>query len=120
MNTNTYLAFERTREAYERTLQAWIRTGTSLITFGFSVYKFFQLETPAGKQGYLVGPREFGVALVSLGFLSLVSATIKYRLQIKDLRTHYSGPTGLSLSIVVASALSALGIFALVLMFIHA
>jgi len=27
-----------------RTMMAWIRTATSLITFGFSVYKFFQIE----------------------------------------------------------------------------
>jgi len=25
-------------------MMAWIRTGTSLITFGFSVYKFFEFE----------------------------------------------------------------------------
>ena len=44
LNTATRLAFERTRVAYERTMMAWVRTGTSLITFGFSVYKFFQIE----------------------------------------------------------------------------
>jgi uncharacterized membrane protein YidH (DUF202 family) len=25
-------------------MMSWIRTATSLITFGFSIYKFFQLE----------------------------------------------------------------------------
>jgi uncharacterized membrane protein YidH (DUF202 family) len=44
LDTATTLAFERTRIAYERTMMAWIRTATSLITFGFAVYKFFQLE----------------------------------------------------------------------------
>ena len=43
-NVATTLAFERTRIAYERTMMAWVRTATSLITFGFSVYKFFQFE----------------------------------------------------------------------------
>ena len=36
------LAFERTRNSYENTMMSWIRTSTSLITFGFSIYKFFQ------------------------------------------------------------------------------
>jgi len=36
--------FARTRNSYERTTMSWIRTATSLITFGFTIYKFFQLE----------------------------------------------------------------------------
>ena len=43
----TKLAFDRTRAAYERTMMAWIRTATSLITFGFTIYKFFQIEAPS-------------------------------------------------------------------------
>jgi hypothetical protein len=38
------LAFDRTRLPYDRTKMAWVRTATSLITFGFSVYKFLQIE----------------------------------------------------------------------------
>ena len=45
----TTLALERTRIAYERTMMAWIRTATSLITFGFSVYKFFEIEMKTGQ-----------------------------------------------------------------------
>ncbi|MDH5246777.1 MAG: DUF202 domain-containing protein, partial [Betaproteobacteria bacterium] len=44
LDRNTALAVERTRVAYERTMMAWIRTATALITFGFSVYKFFEFE----------------------------------------------------------------------------
>jgi uncharacterized membrane protein YidH (DUF202 family) len=44
LDRSTELAFQRTRAAYERTMMSWIRTSTSLITFGFSIYKFFQLE----------------------------------------------------------------------------
>jgi len=42
LSTSTKLAIERTRLAHERTLMAWVRTATSLISFGFTVYKFFQ------------------------------------------------------------------------------
>jgi putative membrane protein len=40
----TELAVDRTWLAYERTLMAWVRTATSMISFGFSIYKFFQFE----------------------------------------------------------------------------
>ncbi len=38
----TRLAVTRTVAALDRTLMAWIRTATSLISFGFTIYKFFQ------------------------------------------------------------------------------
>ena len=37
---STELAFERTMLAHERTLMAWIRTAISMISFGFTIYKF--------------------------------------------------------------------------------
>lgn len=40
----TRLSIENTRLAIERTVMAWVRTGTSMITFGFTIYKFFQME----------------------------------------------------------------------------
>jgi putative membrane protein len=73
LDLSTTLAIERTRASYERTMMPWIRTATSLITFGFSVYKFFQIEAPAGGQkNRLIGPREFVLMLVSIGLVSLI------------------------------------------------
>ncbi len=72
----TRLALERTRVAYERTMMAWVRTGTSLITFGFSVYKFFQIEMKDSIVSQtLIGPRGFGLALIGIGLLSLLLGT---------------------------------------------
>lgn len=63
------LAFDRTRAAYERTMIAWIRTATSLITFGFSIYKFFQIEAPpSGQPNRLIGPRGFASSYFSSYF----------------------------------------------------
>jgi inner membrane protein YidH len=36
------LSLDRTIQAHDRTLMAWVRTATSLISFGFTIYKFFQ------------------------------------------------------------------------------
>ncbi len=44
IDTATKLAYQRTRLAQDNAVLAWIRTATSLITFGFTVYKFFQIE----------------------------------------------------------------------------
>ena len=47
LDDSSQLALERVRASYEQTLMSWIRTATSLITFGFSIYKFFQIEAPS-------------------------------------------------------------------------
>ena len=39
--TDNDLPSETNYLAYERTMLAWIRTAVSLITFGFTLYKFF-------------------------------------------------------------------------------
>jgi putative membrane protein len=116
LNIATTLAFERTRAAYERTMMSWIRTATSLITFGFSVYKFFQIEKPAsGSEQRLIGPRGFALTLVTVGLLSLVLATLEFRQNIKILGAQYGGSPR-SLSVVMAGVISLLGIIALIVM----
>ena len=88
LDDSTELAFERTRNSYENTMMSWIRTATSLITFGFSIYKFFQIEAPSEKQqNYLIGPREFAIALVSIGLFSLLLATLENRQNIRGTRS---------------------------------
>jgi putative membrane protein len=113
---STGLAFDRTRAAYERTMMSWIRTATSLITFGFSIYKFFQLEALGRKpQKRPIGPREFAFALVSIGLVSLLLATLEHRQNIRALGVRYAGKQH-SLAVLVAGLISMLGILALVAM----
>jgi putative membrane protein len=119
VDTSTELALARTRAAYERTMMSWIRTATSLITFGFSVYKFFQLEAPARQlQNHLIGPRQFALALVSIGLLSLVIATIEYHHNIQTLQAPRV-ENQRSLAVIVAALISLLGILALAAMVIR-
>lgn len=116
LDTATELALARTRAAYERTMMSWIRTATSLITFGFSVYKFFQLENPSHLlRDRLIGPRQFALALVSIGLVSLVLATLEYRQNISALGAPFANYRR-SLSVMVAALIAALGIVALIAM----
>jgi len=119
LDPSTELAFARTRAAYERTMMSWIRTATSLITFGFSVYKFFQLEAPStALQNRIIGPRQFALVLVSIGLFSLVLATIEYRQNIRTLGARYAYHHR-SLAVVVAALISLLGVVALLLMILR-
>ncbi len=114
LDNSTILAFDRTRAAYERTMMAWIRTATSLITFGFTIYKFFQIEAPPpGHQNRLIGPRGFAFILVSIGLFSLILATLEHRQNIRTLGAQYAGKRR-SLAVLVAALISILGILALV------
>jgi putative membrane protein len=116
IDLSTKLAFDRTWVAYERTMLAWVRTATSLITFGFSVFKFFQIVRAGGEQrNYLIGARQFGLLLVSIGLISLVLATLQYRQNIRMLGEEYQGRPR-SLAVIVAGLISILGILALIVM----
>jgi putative membrane protein len=86
MKPDTRLAYDRTRLAYERTMMAWIRTGASMITFGFTVYKFFEIEySGVPRPGRLVGPRGFAIILVCMGLVSLFMGAVEYRSSMRSL-----------------------------------
>src|SRR4030095_15467170 len=85
----TQLRSGRTRLAYERTLMAWVRTGTSLITFGFTIYKFFEEFHKAGQvaqTGGPIGAREFGIIMISIGVVAVLLATIQHVIVMHKLR----------------------------------
>jgi len=116
LDDSTRLAFDRTRAAYERTMMSWIRTATSLITFGFSIYKFFQIEAlRPDHENRVIGPRGFAFMLVSIGLVSLLLATVQHRQDIRALGVEYAGRKR-SLAVIVAALISLLGILALAAM----
>ena len=89
---STRLAIERTRLAYERTLMAWIRTSTSLISFGFSIYKFFQFlhqDGPRTQPAQVLSTRHFALLMLVAGVVTLVIATLQHRQSIRALRAQY-------------------------------
>lgn len=109
----TQLALDRTRLAYERTLMAWIRTATSLITFGFTIYKFFQYmdEKGEGTRERLFGPRVFALFMIGTGLFALLLATIGHRRNMQAMRAKY-GHVQYSLAATLGAVISLLGILA--------
>ena len=113
----TMLALDRNCMAAERTLMAWIRTALSLISFGFTVGKFFDYLVAEGRpiRGFLarmMGPDGVGIVLVALGVLALILAIVEHRSAVKRLQGQ-----GLerrrSPAVVVATILAFLGISAM-------
>lgn len=114
------LALERTRIAYERTLMAWVRTGASMITFGFSVYKFFGFELEGAEiEASVIGPREFGIALISIGLLTLVTGRLEHRRDIRQLKNFYP-EMPMSGTRVVEALVAVLGALALLAVILRA
>ena len=92
LDSGTELALVRTALAHERTLMAWIRTSASLISFGFTIYKFFEYFAEARSANpapHLIGARHFGMGMIIVGVVALVLATIDYGRGIKALEDEY-------------------------------
>lgn len=116
----TTLALERSFLAVERTLMAWLRTSLSMISFGFTLAKFFQyLEGQhggtqvVGRLGATWSPRAVGTAMVLIGTGALIAAVTQHRRRVLALQREGLLPQW-NLAYWVALILAALGAFALV------
>ena len=116
LDAGTRLAVHRTFLAHERTLMAWVRTSTSLITFGFTIYKFFEylVEENIGRiERQSFGPRQFAIGMISIGVVVLAAATVQYWHTLKSLELEY-GQTFPSLASKLAALISIMGGVALI------
>jgi putative membrane protein len=109
VSTSTDLAGVRTCLAAERTLMAWVRTSLSMITFGFTIYKFLhglqelhQVELRRPQE-----PRNVGLFLTVLGTLSLVGGLIEH---VRILRRMPGHPARPGTAFYVACAVLLLGV----------
>jgi len=93
---------------------AWVRTATSLISFGFTIYKFFQYlqERQAAPREGLLGPRQYAMLMIAIGIIALALATLQHRRDMIALRKHHP-EVPYSLATVLAGLISLLGIVAL-------
>lgn len=123
----TGMSFQRTRLAADRTLMAVIRTSLSLIGFGFTIYQVFQKLLEAGTLKSDRSPVHFGRALVMLGIGMLVLGIgyhVAFMLGLRRLRedmkveglVHGDSHFPVSLTLIVALSLLAIGILAIVSM----
>jgi putative membrane protein len=76
----TDMATLRTLMAADRTLMAWIRSSISMLSFGFTIYKFllYVKESLSDKILKAQGPRRFGILLIALGTMSMLFGLIDY------------------------------------------
>jgi inner membrane protein YidH len=117
-NESTLLAVDRTRLAHERTLMAWIRTATSMISFGFTIYKFLEAQ-PARERRFtfmerLLDARNFATLMISVGLLGLFLAALENHREMLALRTKYGAqriPRSNSMRVAILVAI--FGFFAL-------
>ncbi len=122
LDAATRLAVERTRLAYERTLMAWVRTSASLITFGFTIYKFFEFERTSGALTSAPGalsPRTFALLMIAVGLMTLVMAAVQHRQSLAAMRAEYGEAPSLSTAGLTAMLFTLLGVVALVVVLLR-
>ena len=65
----------------ERTMMSWNRTSLSLISFGFTIYQFFERlqQTTMGEAAVRPeAPRNLGLSLIAIGTLGTIIAIWQY------------------------------------------
>jgi putative membrane protein len=115
------MALERTFLAHERTLMAWVRTATSLITFGFALFKFYYYlhqDRPPTLSEEWFGARNYGLCMMGVGVITLLAATLQHRIQLKNMRGVYP-EAPMSLSLLLAGLMGALGLIAFVALLVR-
>jgi putative membrane protein len=119
----TGMSFQRTRMSADRTLMSVIRTSLSLIGFGFTIYQVFEKLLEAQVLRSSAAPRRFGEALLFLGIAMLVLGIgyhIAFMIELRNRReqlkrhglVHADSGFPASLTLIVAFALLAIGVFA--------
>jgi putative membrane protein len=76
----------RTVLAADRTLMAWIRTSLSMLSFGFTIYKFLETVAEQSHKPPPHSPQQVGLFLAALGTASMMLGTVSYWATLKDLQ----------------------------------
>ncbi|MCX7589175.1 YidH family protein [Phenylobacterium sp. 58.2.17] len=76
----------RTIMAADRTLMAWVRTSLSMLSFGFTIYKFLESAVQSDQLARADSPQHVGLFLAGVGTLSMLFGVISYWTTLKDLQ----------------------------------
>jgi putative membrane protein len=111
----TDVALDRTRMAAERTLMAWVRTTLSMISFGFTIFKFFQyLQQTGGAVHWRPEmPKNLGLFLVILGTGMLILAIVQHWVFLRRLKERSGKKMPVSLAMIAGLFITLMGFFAL-------
>lgn len=121
----TDLAVDRTVMAANRTLMAWVRTAVSLISFGFTIYKFLQAAITGVEGAKLAlirvqGPRRLGLTLIALGTMSVILGATEYFGTVKRLNRQSATPLrALNFSFILGMIIGLLGLFLFITILIN-
>jgi uncharacterized membrane protein YidH (DUF202 family) len=91
---------------------AWTRTSASLISLGFTIYKFFDGLHP-GQSNVGNGSQLFAFAMICIGLISLLLASFQHIFNLQEL-DHNETPKPQSLALAVALLIFGLGVFGLI------
>ena len=80
------LGMLRTVMAADRTLMAWVRTSLSMLSFGFTIYKFLDTAVQQNALARPESPQRVGLFLAAMGTGSMVLGVLSYWATLKDLR----------------------------------
>jgi putative membrane protein len=114
LSTSDKLGVERTRLSHDRTLMANVRTSTALISFGFTIYKFFAAMEKSNEQiqHHMLGSRNFAFLMIVIGVMYLALSALSYIQQMRQLRERY-GTAMDKLPLGLAFLIAILGLFGL-------
>ncbi|HEY1927615.1 MAG TPA: DUF202 domain-containing protein [Caulobacteraceae bacterium] len=129
-SVSNHFSWINTQLALQRTLMAATRTSVALIGFGFTVAKFFEEAREAVPEQLRLmrpeGPRNFGLALIAAGVVSLVMFAWQYHVAANALRKGIYAPLVgeagrplLAPVYIVAGAVVLIGVAAFVTVFIR-